>query len=75
MNKLLHNQTFWRIIWIYSLIIYPYFFLTLFFSGEPPIIISESFTDYIYLVSGVFIVRLMSWGAYNQFRISRDSKK
>jgi len=27
LNTLLHNQTFWRIIWIYSLILYPYSFL------------------------------------------------
>ena len=75
LNALLHNQTFWRIIWIYSLILYPYSFLTAIFTGQFPIIISETFTDYLYIVSAVFIAPFMSWGAYNQFRISRNAKK
>lgn len=75
MNKLLHNQIFWRIIWIYALILYPYSFLTAIFTGELPIIISETFTYYLYLLSAVLIAPFMSWGAYNQFRISRNAKK
>jgi hypothetical protein len=75
MKKLLHNQIFWRIIWIYTLIIYPYFFGTLIITGEEPIIISETFTDYLYTGSGIFIVPLMLWGAYNQFRISWEQKQ
>ena len=53
MNKLLHNQIFWRIIWAYTLIIYPYFFGTLLITGEEPIIISETFTKYLFIVSGI----------------------
>ena len=75
MYKLLHNQIFWRIIWAYTLIIYPYFFGTLLITGEEPIIISETFTKYLYIGSGILIVPLMAWGAYNQFRLARGQKK
>ena len=44
-------------------------------TGDDPIIISEAFTDYLYIGSGIFIVPLMAWGAYNQFRISREQRK
>ena len=49
MDKLLHNQIFWRIIWAYTLIIYPYFFGTLLITGQEPIIISETFTKYLFI--------------------------
>lgn len=75
MNKLLHNQTFWKIIWIYTLTLPFYDILTLRFTGQPLIVISEDFTDYLYIVSGVFILPLMSWGAYNQFRNIRNANK
>ena len=75
MKKLLHNQLFWRIIWAYAIIIYSYFFGMLIITGDDPIIISEAFTDYLYIGSGIFIVPLMAWGAYNQFRISREQRK
>ena len=74
MDKLLHNQIFWRIIWAYTLIIYPYFFGTLLITAEEQIIISETFTKYLFIVSGILIVPLMSGCAYNQFRISRQQK-
>ena len=75
MKKLLHNPLFWRIIWAYTIIIYSYFFGMLIISGEDPIIISEVFTSYLYIGSGILIAPLMIWGAYNQFRITREQRK
>jgi len=75
MDKLLHNKIFWRIVWAYTLIIYPYHFGTLLITGEEPIIISETFTKYLFIGSGILIAPLMIWGAYNQFRISRQQKQ
>ena len=74
MNKLLYNQTFWRVIWTYTLILYLYFFGTLFLTGEEPVIINEIFTNYLYITSGILITPLMIWGAFNQFRTSRKKK-
>tara|TARA_Y100000590_G_scaffold257668_1_gene289372 strand:+ start:1554 stop:1787 length:234 start_codon:yes stop_codon:yes gene_type:complete len=75
MKKLLHNPLFWRIIWAYTIIIYSYFFGMLIITGEDPKIISEVFTSYLYIGSGILIVPLMTWGAYNQFRIAREQRK
>ena len=75
MKKLLHNPLFWRIIWAYTIIIYSYFFGMLIITGEDPKIISEVFTSYLYIGSGILIAPLMSWGAYNQFRIAREQRK
>ena len=75
MKKLLHNPLFWRIIWAYTIIIYSYLFGMLIITGEDPIIISEVFTSYLYIGSGILIVPLMTWGAYNQFRIAREQRK
>ena len=37
MNKILHNQTLWRIVWAYTLILYPYHFISLLATGKQPI--------------------------------------
>ena len=74
MNKILHNQTLWRIVWAYTLILYSYHFISLLATGKQPIIISETFTGNLFIVSGIIIVPLMAWGAYNQFRIAREQK-
>ncbi|MBO99838.1 MAG: hypothetical protein CMG34_01240 [Candidatus Marinimicrobia bacterium] len=74
MNKILHNQTLWIIVWAYTLILYPYHFISLLATGKQPIIISETFTGNLFIVSGIIIVPLMAWGAYNQFRIAREQK-
>ena len=74
LNTLLHNQTFWRIIWSYTIIIYGFFIIFFLINGEPPVLISKAFTKYLIFASGIIIVPPMLWGAYNQFRISRNNK-
>jgi hypothetical protein len=74
LNTLLHNQTFWRIIWSYTIIIYGFFIIFFLINGEPPVLISKTFTKNLFFTSGIIITPLMLWGAYNQFRISRNNK-
>ena len=69
MMKILHNQTFWAVVWGYTIIMYvvvPIF---------TEVIISKTFDMYLYIVSAIFICPLMLWGAYNTFRKSKQQKK
>ena len=75
LNTLLHNQTFWRIIWSYTIIIYGFFIIFFLINGDPPALISKTFTKNLFFTSGIIITPLMLWGVYNQIRISRQQKQ